>query len=730
MSDSIINIFENYLISLKVCSGENFNGIFDCDPSKAIVDCFAIIPMMESVVICHNNTGHSIINRVFYDLKEEWVKAFLDNDYTNYEKVVDLTESEKNKVNRDVDYSLLIFNSEFDSLTYVPLLRDGKPFCVLRIIGSHQEILKLVDLFQTCLEKSPFENHSPLMPTDFDLIPHVLGRWAGIHFGRNGHVKSQEVLLECCNSFFTKGHMMFFSRDFKNGTVSFEGAPSEETKQIMKGVSAPLGSPDYMFSIISSHGVSEYIESFPKDLKSEIGGRSNTWKFSPKYTELVDVLGADELSLFGIPLKVDDAILGVYICLVDKKSSEFSECYRFARSCISEMGRTIDKVANSQTSKFLIDYAKSTDFRIEKSSDVANLGMQLVQKFVDTLLFFGELTIGSREASLDFQKLSDDRLSDEANKIVERFIIKTNNESPSISLYYIENSQEGVPIGLMLVPIPAALPFVIYLSGPMALMKGRSLKSALTQLQAVLMLAFAEAELGGRFDMGNIREHLALWSRIHDLKNDFSRLHTPLDSLLSVSENGSHADLKEEVVSIYKKLTSLVREFEGDTDLILRRSTIKKPQRINLYKFFNDTWRSSISATDGDEKPVGGKYVGDTALEIYVSQMEFSMVIKNVFSNIFKHFSRCGKSGNVNVIVDLAHQGTMVTIKISDDIYEVNSLKRVKKILEETDSQHTLKRFIFPVVKRNLHGEIWAEEEPENRAVCMCLQIPVEAKSK
>jgi hypothetical protein len=94
-----------------------------------------------------------------------------------------------------------------------------------------------------------------------------------------------------------------------------------------------------------------------------------------------------------------------------------------------------------------------------------------------------------------------------------------------------------------------------------------------------------------------------------------------------------------------------------------------------------------------------------------------------------QHFERLGKVGTVTFTCLPPAANKYIVIGISDNVPEPGAVKRVNDILDDPDSQRTLRRLVKPIVERQLQGKIWAERNREFDSVVIHVEIPITASA-
>jgi hypothetical protein len=611
---------------------------------------------------------------------------------------------------------------------YVPFLKGERGvYSILRVIANPNQLNRLgvtpahiVEHFSPCLQ---------FTLKDSDLIAHLLGRWAGNLFTQRDKKRiSVAVLLKAFASFFSYAHDAFYHRDFDSDNLSFYHSTNPKTTAFLTTVRASIRDRTRIFSIIAQRGAAEMIKNFPEDVHKEIRIHASQWKPADPYFRLLNDLGTDEVSYIGMPLKVDDAVIGVVTMLVAREEPNFYSAGRFIRTALSETGRTIDKTAISRTAHIIRQFAASKPSPSGERIHLPALGRELVTKLVNELLPFGSLKVGSHQLRPGVPEEECHGIDGEAATLINQQLLQTIRSS-AIEVFVYHPSDKARPIqAVTLVPFPAALPFVLSITGSLALLTGRSLRTALEQLQAVLIVALAASEqlTSGGGDNEFWRAYLAVWAQVHDLKNRAASFHRPLHTLVATAEHGTYQDLTQEVDRFRDDFALTLRDFEIECDRILRGTGFRRLTKVQLPKLIEEAWtiiriypeaigKCTLSFADG---PV---------LELDTFEWELKIVLENLFMNVIKHFQRTS-FGITTVSAKLSEDESEVILKLWDNVPEDDAYAKTKASVTDAESQQTLSMFVRPIVERLLCGAIWVEEEPSLGTVVVVVKIPREIK--
>lgn len=719
MATTFLNeLFKNYFLCIAYCHTQDVEQKLESAGNTILIDVFAHLPGLHSWILCWSTTGSNTVNRVFIpDTNAEFAVGL---GASTMKVVHTLLDSKSPKVTTDTDVALLYRRQGMDTIAYCPLRsqRDGA-FGIIRMIGRASDIAALGYPKGMPVRQITIPGTSNL--PDPDLLPHVLGRWAGSVFGLRDTMKPLAVLLNAFSSFFPTAHAMYWKRDFENDEIIFHFSPSPNTARILQGLRAPMHSHDYMFAIVAERGASEIVDSFPEDLETDLRINASQWKETKYYNQLCQTLKTDIVSYIGIPLKVDDSVIGVVSVLTPRSMEHFQKAARFARASLSEMGRTIDKSAVSRASRIIRQFASEKASNGRRKSDLIPLGRELVTKLASELIPFGAVSVGTIEARFGTEAAETSGLPLNVTKLIQKQFIEL-VVSERINLFVVEPPPNRHPHrGVLTVPAPAELPFVLYVTGPLSLLGGRSLRSALEQLQAVLLMSIAAT--GDQSWLDN----LALWSQIHDIKNDTAAFGAPLADLLNVAQHGTRADLVEEVLTFKERFARTIADFEAACDQTLKHPEFRKRESVIIYDIVRRAWAAAIHTNPSSLRRCIGRYKGDRTLSAVTYPPLLECVLRNMLTNVVKHFERQAKFGTITFSCEKSEKGKEVLISITDDVSESGAYKKVNDILDDPESKETLRTRIKPLVERQLQGRVWAEPNPNVDSVKLVLGIPTMA---
>src|SRR3569833_185874 len=336
------DIFRNYFRTIAFCHSPDIETALEKAGTSVFIDVFAHLPALNSWVLCWSTTGPNTLNRVFIsDSHADFAAA----SSVKEPKVVHISLQDRTtKEATQTDVTPLYQSGGMDTMAYRPLWsqKDGI-FGMIRIVGRSTDISAAGHPKGGIC--SPVDPPEALTLPDSDLLPHVLGRWAGSIYGLRETTKPLTVLLKAFASFFPTSHSMYWKRDFDTDEILFHFSPTPHTDRLLRGLRAPIHTHDYMFAIVAERGASEIVDDFPEDLMTDLRINASKWKPPEHFNHLCLTLQADRVPYIGIPLKVDDSVVGVISVVTPRGSSGFPEAARFARSALSEMGRTMDKRA-------------------------------------------------------------------------------------------------------------------------------------------------------------------------------------------------------------------------------------------------------------------------------------------------------------------------------------------------------------------------------------------------
>lgn len=714
--DYLQQIFRSYLLSVAYCHDSKNEEWLESVGLKLTVDVFAHVDELQTWVLCWSSTGYNTVNRVFIpDTHSDFKTASASTPPA----ILHMPLHIGGKKPAEHDVSLIAHIKGCDTVAYCPIWSMKlKIFGLVRLIGASEELWRLgLGKGEPWPESSIDLTVATRLP-DPDLLPHVVGRWAGTVFGRRDGNRALAVLLKSFTSFFSTSHSMYWRRDFGSGELKFTYSADEETTSLLNGLKASVHSHDYMFTIVAERGASEIVHHFPEDLTIDLRINATRWRPTEHYSLLRRRFGEAPLSYIGIPLKVDDAVIGVFSVLVRRNEQRFEDAARFMRSALSEMGRTVDKHGISRTAQLI------RQFSIDRGGDGRNslevLAKNLVISLTKELLPFGEVSVGTMQARIGAEPLSASDVPQEISSIIQAQLAQL-AVSDAIEMYVHRMSGNGAPpIGVIVISVAAEIPFVIYLSGPASLICGRSLRSSLEQMQGVLHVASSAGRTEG---LSTVREHLALWAQVHDIKNSTASFGIPLDGLVTVAQHGTHADLRIEVARFKDQFSNAINAFEEECDKTLRGAGFRQTETFSLYDMIRKAWLSESRAY-GSRRSLDAVYRGDRNIAVTGLAQEFEIVVRNLITNVLKHFQRQNRYGNVAFSARVVDSVTL-HLTISDNVPELDAYNRVRRILDDPHSKETLRRLIKPVVERQLQGQLVATSNPATGSVSMSLIVPL-----
>lgn len=720
------SLFKNYFLSVAHCHLPLVESKLEKISGKILVDVFARMPELEAWTLCWSAPGSNTVNRVFIPQKDAAFHALTKQHFKiHFAQLANFAR--KDIVDNDV--ALYCRKANVDTVVFYPLWsQEHGLFGVVRLIGNHADLAAEGYTKDTHVE--PSQAVCNLDVPDSDLLPHILGRWAGAFFGHRETTKPLAVLLKSFGSFFPSSHVMYWTRDFEKNEIGFHFSPTPNTDRILSNFKASIHSHDYMFTIIAERGASEIIENFPEDLSTDLRINPSSWKPSSIHGKLCDSLGIEMASYIGVPLKVDDCVIGVVSLLVKRDEPAFKDCARFVRSALAEMGRTVDKTAVIRTSRLIRQFVANKSGKAQQSKDLRDLGSGLVLNLVKELIPYGSSNVGVVQARVGGEEREVTGLPSGVAMSIQKQLIEF-VLSEEIHLKVVDSESAQMPIkGVMVIPIPSGIPFVLFIYAPLALLIGRTLRSAIQQLQAVLLVSIAASEKSSALgqDIGNWREHLALWAEIHDIKNATAAFSIPLMDLVQVAECGTISDIKTEVLEFKEKFSKTILGFEEKCDQTLSGAGFRQREDIIIYDVVRRAWFAILAKQDDVKKNSKARYVFETRpnLSAVTFSNELEIVVFNLLLNVANHFRRVGRYGNITIKEKLIEspKGNEIMISISDNVSESNAADTINNILDDPYSKRTLKRYIKPVVERQLQGRIWAELNSEAGSAIVFLGIP------
>lgn len=719
-------VFRPYLAAVAFSHQIEIENKLRAASARLFVDIFVHLPALNTWVLCWSAAASNTTNRVFISDSHVAFRATQESG----RKIRHMKHSSFSKDNtHEHDIALIARHHEQDIVAFVPISDiEGNCFATVRLIGREAD-LKFFgfsrDLPGYDFNLQSFHN---LEIPDTDLLPHVLGRWAGSSFEQRGSKKTIEALLACFSSFFSTSRNMYFRRDFDDDKLFFHSSTFSDTQKLLESLKASIHDCSYMFSIVADRGAAEIVDDFPEDLSKDLRLNNNEWRPDAYYIKIKQQLRADLVSYIGIPLKVDDTVIGVFQLHTRRGEERFDEAARFMRSTLSEMGRTTDKKAMTRSSAIVrkLSSPGTTPKRFDQA--IPNLSKKLVEELVRQIVSYGKLSVDSLEARLGGKLETAKGLSPSVSNYLQNSLVDI-VLAGAVTLF-IASERNGIepPRGVIVVPITAALPFIIYIYGPVALLTGRTLRTALEHVQATFNLALAATEVSANSseEMANRRGHLKLWATIHDLKNRTATFATPLRNLVTISANGDHADLKNEVMEFKETFMRVLEHFELECNDILRGTYFRTISEQQIGNLLAQAVQVVVQFPDYRGRV---QFVTNTPLMLkslvktYTQELE--MVFKELIRNILQHFERVGKMGQVIIDVQQLNDSRL-QIRLSDTIAAGDDIRKVLRLLDDETSHSSLKRQLKPTIEKLLQGEIIAEHDLEHHSVAMIIKIPKE----
>jgi hypothetical protein len=279
-------------------------------------------------------------------------------------------------------------------------------------------------------------------------------------------------------------------------------------------------------------------------------------------------------------------------------------------------------------------------------------------------------------------------------------------------------------MGVFIIPITSTLPFIVYIYGAVALLTGRTLRTALEQLQATLnlSLAVAEGSSASNLEMSNWRSHLALWAKIHELKNRTAGFAKPLRDLVAVASNGDHNDLKQETLNFKDRFTSAIEDFEHECNDVLRGTSFRRVNEESLLQIIQRAV-SVLSQFPHLRPKVQFLAEGNLNIPLRTYTGEMELVLRDLIRNILQHFERESRVGNI-IFEAEEISGSRLQLKLSGTVAAGPEVQKVIHILDDPESRDSLRRHIKPTVEKLLQGELRGERHPLHNSVCMVLTLP------
>jgi hypothetical protein len=688
-------------------------------PEDAIIDYFAYMPILDTFVLCWSSFGFRDLNRVLIPKKnypfnkleinsEPWTESFsLNRSF--------FTEN-------DITPQLKI--SGFNVTAYIPICSEDDYIGVIRIIGKDRLIDKFLTHDNLSLTKNLLLNKVNFRLDDIDHFAPIIGKWAGNIYFDEPEIATKN-LLNLFSSFFNKSHNMFFAMDFDNNEIVYKFSTSKGTFDLLDGFRETLQNPQHIFSYVAKYGRTEMCLNFPEDIIKSARPHFHNWE--PDDNELKKSFNNLELSYLAIPLKVDDYIVGVFLVIASRQPEIFNSASRFIQMCIKEMGFAIDKKSLGYAA-LSVKTKALPPLDAVKQFDTAEIALELISDIANKLLPFYKLEIG-------FMFISDMRDDTREGSVPVRSLaflksmirdILTKKEIQIIPDFVRNDS--STKYSFLVIPIKTGLDFVIYIYGPTDIITTSSLRFALEEIQATLILSFESASSYFLSDhvINDMQTNLALWAQIHDLKNDTSDFGTEISRLMRIAENGNHDDLKDAVIATGNQFDQTIETWKEECDRILGKSFFRVCEKVNV----EDIARSAYQIVREKYPDLALKVTFDlqssseTAAITYGRELQ--AVLYELYRNTFKHFLRM-EPGTLITEIKKNEEKDIIIITIFDDVYESGSLKTLKKALRPT-STSTLNKLLNRVVRRILHGEMFVAEYNYNKRPTVNISIPVQTK--
>ena len=720
MNNHLNSVFSRYVGML-----HNLPNLQRLMPTKvfAIVDVFAHVPILHTHVLCWSSLTSRTTNRVFIPSSDPIVQTM-----KRLGRPVLLPRHEVAVEPGDNDVTMHISHPGLDAVAYVPVLAaDRHRLGFVRIVGRRSElkVLGLIERQEVIIAQQPPRHPAALEP---DLYPHVLGRWAGSEFTRLSEAMkgdSVHVLLDAFSSFVGQSHNTYWHKDFHEETVAFAGSTTAGTEAILGRVKDPLRQPKHMFGIVARYGNAEFLPHFPEDLETTRSPNLRDWRPDDAFSRLHESLGQNALSYYCIPLKVDDCVLGVFSLLTTRDQESFEASARFARSCIAEVGRTMDKRSLGHAITKIRQTAYKEYIAIAGMDPIA-VGKQLMWDIASLLLpdagiSPGVLVIGqAREKSSTIPRSAMALLEHRYWEILATQQIQVIPDDT-------RSTRPPPREGFLTIPITAGRACVLYLYGPLEVLAGRSLRAALEELQAVLYLAFDTAStfLTSESMVEELRASLNLWAHVHDLKNEVARFGNVMADLDHAGRSFPDKLLREEVSGVVLRFDDLIEPWKEKCDRLLDKSFYRHREQVSVYQTVATAYKR-----ESERVP---KLAALSQLEISCPQdiqiltyaSELQIVLRELFRNVFKHFERTS-AGRVFVEIGQHETGIPVSIAVTDSVHDPGEFERVEDALRSGTSS-TLGR-MRKIVERLLEGNLWVQREQRGRNLSLVLRVPKEVK--
>jgi hypothetical protein len=690
------------------------------DIHHAYVDVFAHLPTLDAYILCWSSLGSRFANRVFYAAKHAHFRPRRPDDGV---VLMDLSEAQRQSP-APHDLALTLDNPAFRKVAYVPITSSsGAHAGMIRVIGGEKAIADMPCVSDQADSRTHVSDLSPDL-IEADLLPHILGRWAGTFFHGAGDGVVDVLLTSFC-SYLSSCHNMYFTRQFETDEALFLRSTSSETAAILRDAYDSLSNPTHMFSIAMRYGNSEVLREFPEALTDSLRPNVKTWQPDDLYRRLVALLKAECVSLFSIPLKVDDCVLGVFQVMARRDEARFSEAARFARSCISEMGRTIDKTSTAAAITYVRD---QTFFRSQvlDQGDYDTLGLSIVNHIVKILIPFATAYTGQLYAP-PFATTDESTEVPKASMEVLRERLPDAVRAGELTLLYDRARMEGgASYGFLVLPVTAWKRYAYFIYAPLDALTGRSLRAALEELQLVMMLSYraASSALASERATSEMQTILRLWNNIHKLKNMTAKFGLVYTGIQMTATHGTLQDVKRRIDVAISNLDADVEGWKQLCDHILDKTAYRKTETVQVIRSLYSAYQDAASQYPKYTGVVEHRCIsGDTRVVITTLQLELHTVLVELYTNVLKHFDRT-KPGTVFSAVNVVRKTKQVQIHIWDDVYEHGALQLLQRALDDENS--TFGQWLQKTVVMFLHGSLWCSEAPLGKNPMVTLQLPIQ----
>lgn len=724
MTPYLTRMFKHYYATVEKFRGHQ---LLSSTGSRRVVDIFVHLPALHTFVLCWSSTGARSVNRVFYNA-----------DHPDFKKVLGVRKPITKEVAKegappghDSDVTLIWHYPHSRHLHYVPVLNEkGEVFSVVRILDDSSAVPRIEF---TVPSPQPEQDGGHVTPDRFNpsLIPHILGRWAGNSLFEQGYTSKHviEILLRafCSPYAANRAHCIYWHCEPESSRIAFHSAANAVTSDILRDVSDDLKDPVHMFGIIASHGVTEVLSNFPEDIKSTVRFNLDHWEPSEVYARLVKALGGVQISFYGIPLKIDDQVIGVFQCLSDRSIESFPQDARFARSCLSEMGRTIDKRQQSETSKVLRAAAHRNNEKSAQRDSVADLGITLLREVVSILVPQAKVTCGAVTLSSPVDPTAFPGVPTRiVRKIQNEGLVMLNESQPRL-LFDDATAIGPNSAATLVIPAPIGSPFILFIHAPTELLMGRSLRAAIEALRATLKLAFETTAsfVASENILSDFRRFQKLRSKIHDFQNGLTRLTASLAHLDDVVDQDRHDDLKRETTAFTSEGTELLSVFTEGCEELLATARDRNREKVDLRKLISHAF---FSVADQYPKLTQRFFLeAKSDPEIITYREDLFLILVELFRNICKHFART-QPGRVYVNVTVDAKAEWVTITIEDDTPEPGALAKTTHALTN-DETSTMRNIVRSMIEKVFKGYVSVREGHYQHSILVQLRIPTVSRT-